>query len=173
MIVVSDTSPLISFLKIDRLDILEKLFGKIIVPEAVYAELVNNYEFSTEAQIIRQNNFIEPVEISSRDNVLQIQNETGLDLGESEAIFLTHNLNILWMYCAHRIDISEKTCTVGYLKKRYNFSLCLLCNACLEFFGTATNLLAKLLQFQIAAFSFHVKAFSKFRPNREAYICYR
>lgn len=93
MIVVSDTSPLISFLKINRLDILEKLFGKIIVPEAVYAELVNNYEFSTETQIIRQNNFIEPVEISRRDNVLQIQNETGLDLGESEAIFLTHNLN--------------------------------------------------------------------------------
>jgi predicted nucleic acid-binding protein len=36
MIVVSNTTPIISLASIQRLDILEKLFGKIIVAEAVY-----------------------------------------------------------------------------------------------------------------------------------------
>ena len=33
MIVVFDTTPLISLLKIDRLEILEKLFGEVILPK--------------------------------------------------------------------------------------------------------------------------------------------
>lgn len=32
MIVVSDTTPLISLLKIDRVEILEKLFGEVVLP---------------------------------------------------------------------------------------------------------------------------------------------
>lgn len=35
MIVVSDTTPLISLLKIDRIDLLEKLFGQVLIPQAV------------------------------------------------------------------------------------------------------------------------------------------
>lgn len=39
MIVVSDATPIISFLKINRLDILETLFGEVLLPDAVYEEL--------------------------------------------------------------------------------------------------------------------------------------
>ena len=39
MIVVSDTTPLISLLKIGRLDLLKKLFGEIFIPQAVFNEL--------------------------------------------------------------------------------------------------------------------------------------
>ena len=39
MIVVSDTTPLISLLKIDRIDLLEKLFGQVLIPQAVFDEL--------------------------------------------------------------------------------------------------------------------------------------
>ncbi|MCM1143436.1 MAG: DUF3368 domain-containing protein [Blautia sp.] len=39
MIVVSDTTPLISLLKIERLDLLEKLFGQVLIPKAVFDEL--------------------------------------------------------------------------------------------------------------------------------------
>ena len=39
MIVVSDTTPLISLLKIDRIDLLEKLFGQVLIPQAVFEEL--------------------------------------------------------------------------------------------------------------------------------------
>ena len=36
MIVVSDTTPLISLLKINRIDLVEKLFGAIMIPTAAY-----------------------------------------------------------------------------------------------------------------------------------------
>ncbi len=38
MIVVSDTTLLISLLKIERLDLLEKLFGQVLIPQAVFDE---------------------------------------------------------------------------------------------------------------------------------------
>ena len=42
MIVVSDTTPLISLLKISRLDLLEKLFGEVLIPSAVFNELTTD-----------------------------------------------------------------------------------------------------------------------------------
>lgn len=39
MIVVSDTTPLISLLKIDRIGLLKKLFGQVLIPQAVFDEL--------------------------------------------------------------------------------------------------------------------------------------
>jgi predicted nucleic acid-binding protein len=38
MIVVSDTTPLISLLKINRIDLVEKLFEAIMIPTAAYEE---------------------------------------------------------------------------------------------------------------------------------------
>lgn len=40
MIVISDTTPLISLLKINRLDLLEKLFGQVQIPQGVFLELI-------------------------------------------------------------------------------------------------------------------------------------
>ena len=45
MIVVADTTALISLLKIDKIWLLEKLFGKIFLPEAVFNELVVDKRF--------------------------------------------------------------------------------------------------------------------------------
>ena len=45
MIVVSDTTPIISLLKINQLEILEKLFGNVQIPCAVYDELTSNSKF--------------------------------------------------------------------------------------------------------------------------------
>lgn len=39
MKVVSNTTPIISLASINRLDILENLFGEIIIAEAVYSEI--------------------------------------------------------------------------------------------------------------------------------------
>ena len=55
MIVVSDTTPLISLLKIDKVYLLEKLFGRIFIPQAVFNELVIDKRFIEEADIIRNN----------------------------------------------------------------------------------------------------------------------
>lgn len=42
MIVISGTTPIISFLKINHLDLLEKLFGFVQIPKGFFAELTDN-----------------------------------------------------------------------------------------------------------------------------------
>lgn len=58
MIVVSDTTPLITLMKIGHLDLLEKVFGEIQIPEAVYTELTSNPRFQTEISQIQNCPFI-------------------------------------------------------------------------------------------------------------------
>ena len=58
MIVISDTTPLISLLKINRIDLLEKLFGDVLIPQAVFEELTIDECFRLEADQIRQKKFI-------------------------------------------------------------------------------------------------------------------
>ena len=50
MIVISDTTPLISLIKINHLELIEELFGKIQIPDSVYRELVSNDRFKAEAE---------------------------------------------------------------------------------------------------------------------------
>ncbi len=42
MLVISDTTPILSLIKAGRLDLLEKTFGRVLIPDAVYAELTRN-----------------------------------------------------------------------------------------------------------------------------------
>jgi uncharacterized protein len=37
--IISNTTPILSLLKIDKLDLLKELYEKIIIPDAVYDEL--------------------------------------------------------------------------------------------------------------------------------------
>ena len=69
MIVVSDTTPLISLLKISRLDLLEKLFGEVLIPSAVFNELTTDERFQLEANQIRQEKFIVVKEVNNLEDV--------------------------------------------------------------------------------------------------------
>lgn len=89
MIVVSDTTPLISLLKIERLDLLEKLFGNVLIPQAVYEELTVDERFKLEAEQLKQKEFITVRAVKNLDSVSILKRATGLDQGESEAIVLT------------------------------------------------------------------------------------
>lgn len=40
MIVISDTTPIISLLKAGQLELLQKLYNKVLMPQAVYRELI-------------------------------------------------------------------------------------------------------------------------------------
>ena len=86
MIVVSDSTPLITLMKAARIDLLHDLFGEIVIPEAVYQELTSNSNFSDEAKTIQESAFIRIVRVKDRKTVSVLQRATGLDLGESEAI---------------------------------------------------------------------------------------
>ncbi len=86
MIIVSDTTPLISLMKVSKLDVLKSLFGKVIIPDAVYKELTDNERFSEEAELIRNCDFIEIIAVNDRLSVVSLQLKSGLDIGETEAI---------------------------------------------------------------------------------------
>ena len=92
MIVVSDTTPLISLLKINRLDLLKKLFGDVLIPQAVFDELTDDERFRLEADQIREKKFIVVKPVNNPESTNILKRATGLDQGESEAIVLTDEL---------------------------------------------------------------------------------
>lgn len=88
MIVVADTTPLITLFKIGQIDVLKKLYESVHIPFAVFEELTRNSEFKEEADFFRNCPFLEVHSDLSEDRVSLLRRATGLDLGESEAIIL-------------------------------------------------------------------------------------
>lgn len=88
MIVVSDTTPLLTLFKIGQIDVLNKLYNSVHIPFAVFEELTRNTEYPEEAEYFRNCPFLEIHSDFSADRVSLLQRATGLDLGESEAIIL-------------------------------------------------------------------------------------
>lgn len=99
MLVVSDTTPIISLMKDNKLEVLKKLFKEIVIPEAVYNELTSNRKFPDEAALIRECDFIKTVKIEDKRLIDVFQKLSGLDLGESEAIIYSdeHKADLLMM----------------------------------------------------------------------------
>lgn len=88
MIVISDTTPIISLLKANHLELLEKLYGNVLIPEAVYRELTENPVYSKEAKTIKTLNFLKMVSVENVKSVDVLRSVTGLDAGESEALIM-------------------------------------------------------------------------------------
>lgn len=88
MIVVSDTTPIISLIKAGQLELLHKLFGVVYIPEAVYQELTENESFLEEVRMVQECEFLYVEEVDNKKSVTILRNFTGLDAGESEAIIL-------------------------------------------------------------------------------------
>lgn len=130
MIVVSDTTPILSLLKIDRLDLLQSLYGKVLLPEAVYHELVSNPAFSDEAKQVAACAFLTVVSVKNKSSVELLRKVSGLDAGESEAVILyeEQNAELLLMderkgrTIAKKMDI-EYIGTAGILMLAYDKQL--------------------------------------------------
>ena len=88
MLIVSDTTPIISLMKIEQLYLLEKMFGYIVIPKAVYDELTVNEKFAKEILKIKEAEFVKVGEVKNDSSVNILRNVTGLDAGESEAIVM-------------------------------------------------------------------------------------
>ena len=93
MIVVADTTPIIILMKLNRLDLLKKLFGTVVVPNAVYEELISNSKYLAEVQIVVECPFLKRLEVSDRQSIKILREIVGLDAGESEAIALAEEKN--------------------------------------------------------------------------------
>lgn len=48
MIIISDTTPIISLLKAKKLELLQSLYQQVFIPEAVYRELLSHHDFPEE-----------------------------------------------------------------------------------------------------------------------------
>lgn len=70
MIVVSDSTPLITLMKAGKLGILNDMFGEVLVPEAVFSEVTSNISFSSEADLIQNSEYIRVVKVENRQQVL-------------------------------------------------------------------------------------------------------
>ena len=92
MIVISDTTPLISLMKIDQLNLLNYLFGEVQIPSAVFEELISNSRFPDESRQIRECPFIKKINVTDKNAVNLLRRSTGLDAGESEAIILSDSI---------------------------------------------------------------------------------
>ena len=92
MIVISDTTPIITLIKINHIDLLEKLFGEVFIPEAVFHELTTNTAFADEAEIVKASSFLKVKTVQNQQSLSILQAVSGLDDGESEAIILAGEL---------------------------------------------------------------------------------
>jgi predicted nucleic acid-binding protein len=86
VIVVADTGPLISLAVIDKLDILEKIFGAVVIPEAVWAELLDQVEAFNIPQVSQFQTRVVP--LKQKHGFIN-----GLDPGETAAILLYEEIH--------------------------------------------------------------------------------
>ncbi len=86
MSVVSNSSPLINLARIDQLSLLPHLYGELIIPEAVWHEVVVEGQGYPGAEEIRQAQWITRQTVVNQALVQALRQE--LDAGEAEAIVL-------------------------------------------------------------------------------------
>jgi predicted nucleic acid-binding protein len=92
MIVISNTTPIITLIKVEKLEILKELFGEVYISNGVFKELISNEIFRDEARIIKTSDFIKTINVKNEFAVKLLQKTAGLDLGESESIVLSNEL---------------------------------------------------------------------------------
>lgn len=101
MIVVSNASPLINLARIGRLDLLERLYGRLVVPDAVWQEVVVDGDGQPGAAEIKAAGWIRVRTVEDRRLVLSVQRE--LDPGEAEAIALALEMDAALLLMDERL----------------------------------------------------------------------
>jgi predicted nucleic acid-binding protein len=100
MIIVSDTTPISELAKVNYLNLLPKLFGRVVIPQGVYDELTTGWHPA--AKLVQKLSWLDVVAVKNRWVVEELQQFSNLDLGESEAIALAEEIN------ADQLLIDEK-----------------------------------------------------------------
>ncbi|NIM14014.1 MAG: DUF3368 domain-containing protein [Candidatus Aminicenantes bacterium] len=91
--VVCNSSPVIGLAKINRLDIIEKLYQEIIIPEAVFDELITkgkDKDKTAEIKRLIDRNIVTVQEVKNLELIRLLRKD--LDYGESEVIALALEL---------------------------------------------------------------------------------
>lgn len=102
MIVVSDTSVLINLAWINQLDVLQKLYGEVYIPNAVWDEIAIAGAGQPGAKEVQTAAWIKQQSPQNRTLVKSLQQN--FDLGESEAIALALEINADLLLMDERLD---------------------------------------------------------------------
>jgi predicted nucleic acid-binding protein len=95
VIVVCNATPLIALAKINRLTLLPELFGAILIPQAVYSEVVILPPDRPGAAEIQQAEWIHARAVTDRIKVDYLRAD--LDPGEAEALVLAEEIAADWI----------------------------------------------------------------------------
>lgn len=95
MLIVSDTSPISNLLIIHRLDLLRKIYKKIIIPGSVMTELLELEKFNYDLTELKSAKWIEVISVVNKNEINSLLTE--IDLGEAEAIALAKQLRADWL----------------------------------------------------------------------------
>jgi predicted nucleic acid-binding protein len=93
VIVISDTSVITNLVAIHHLRLLQQLYERILIPEAVYRELADIDPPVPGTLEVQTLDWLEVLSLSDRTIADQLQNQSQLDPGESEAIALALEIN--------------------------------------------------------------------------------
>lgn len=114
MKVVSNATPIISLATINQLSLLQKLFGKIYVPKAVYKEIKVKEAFGYQEI---DSEYFQIAEITGKKYLGFLLND--LDLGEAEAILLSTEIDadvlIIDERLGYKMAKSQKINAIGTL----------------------------------------------------------
>jgi predicted nucleic acid-binding protein len=98
MVIVSDSSPVIALAACDKLDLLDRLFGQVCIPQAVFDELTTPHKPQ-----------VNMITMWAKNRIISVKNPTAvralalnLDPGESEA------LSLYWEIAADYLLIDER-----------------------------------------------------------------
>jgi predicted nucleic acid-binding protein len=84
--IVSNASPLISLARLRSLDLLRQFYGKLLIPEAVWQEIVVEGAGQPGAEEVKGAEWISVQAVANHSLVVALRQE--LDAGEAEAIVL-------------------------------------------------------------------------------------
>ena len=123
MIVVSNTSPLISLAHIGLFNLLASLYSALLVPQAVWDEIVVSGANLPGAQELRGASWVTMVAVQNQPLVQALRQE--LDAGEAEAIALTLEANADLLIMDERLGRE----TARHLGLRYTGTIGVLVDA--------------------------------------------
>jgi predicted nucleic acid-binding protein len=101
MKVVSNASPLVNLARIGQLRLLPLVFGHIVLPDAVWQEVVDDGRGQPGAEEIRRASWINRASVSNQPLVHSLRQD--LDAGEAEAIVLAVEINADWLLMDERL----------------------------------------------------------------------
>ncbi len=107
MIIVSDTSPISNLVLVGHIHLLPDIFGTIIIPKPVHAELLANGPSHPVTQLAQSADWLEIRTVTDIAAVAKLEQERNLDSGEAHAIVLASELNARQLLIDERLGRTE------------------------------------------------------------------